>query len=66
MAKRLGLDEVREALSCPVASLRTPFKKDGAIDYEGIRRYIDRSIAGGAKTTQLEEFLGQIGVSISE
>ena len=34
----------------PLASINTPFGSDGAIDYDGLRRFVDAAIAGGART----------------
>ena len=42
--------EIRESLSCPVASVRTPFNKDGSIDFDGLRSYVEFSIAAGSRT----------------
>lgn len=38
----------KKSLTGPVISLRTPFNKDGSIDYDGVRKQIDFSIDGGA------------------
>lgn len=46
-------EEVREALTGPVPSIRTPFKKDGDIDYMSLQNMIDFQITAGAKTTML-------------
>jgi 4-hydroxy-tetrahydrodipicolinate synthase len=43
-------EEVREALTCPIASVPTLFLRDGSIDFDGVRNYIDFTIAGGTKT----------------
>jgi len=45
----LSKDQVRDALTGPVASLSTPFCRDGSIDFDGIRNYLDFVIAGGSK-----------------
>ena len=34
----------------PLCSINTPFREDGAIDYDGLRRFVDAAIAGGART----------------
>ena len=34
----------------PLCSINTPFRSDGAIDYDGLRRFVDAAIAGGART----------------
>lgn len=46
-------DETRNALTGPVPSVRTPFNKDGSIDYDSLRGMIDFDIAAGAKTIML-------------
>ena len=43
-------EKVREALTGPIMSLRTPFKKNGEIDYRGVGNLIDFTIDGGTKT----------------
>ena len=45
--------QVREALTGPVSSLKTPFKRDGAIDYHGLRKLIDGNLDGGSKSSLL-------------
>ena len=44
---------VRQSLTGPVSSVRTPFLRDGAIDYDGLRRAIDFNIAAGSRTMLL-------------
>ena len=34
----------------PLCSINTPFHQDGAIDYDGLRRFVDAAIDGGART----------------
>ncbi|MDO9464909.1 MAG: dihydrodipicolinate synthase family protein [bacterium] len=46
-------DEIRQALTGPFASLRTPFCKDGSIDFGALRNYIDFCISAGSKTLML-------------
>ena len=46
-------EQVREALTGPIASIPTLFHRDGSIDLDGIRRCIDFTIAGGTKTVLL-------------
>lgn len=41
---------VRAALTGPIASLRVPFTRDGAIDFRGMRKSIDFDIAAGSGT----------------
>jgi 4-hydroxy-tetrahydrodipicolinate synthase len=40
-------------LQGPIPSIRTPFKADGDIDFESLRRLVDFCIAAGAKTIML-------------
>ena len=49
----ISREEVRAALTGPFPSLKVPFRRDGGIDYDGLRNVIDRAIAGGAKTALL-------------
>ena len=46
-------DEMRERLTGPIPSLKTPFNRDGSIDFPGLRRLIDVNLAAGAKTLML-------------
>ncbi len=46
----MDIDRFRHHLSGPVASINTPFLKDDGIDYEGLRRFVDFCIEGGAGT----------------
>lgn len=46
-------EEIRKALTGPVPSIRTPFKKDGDIDYDSLRNMIDFYISAGSKTIML-------------
>lgn len=34
----------------PLSSINTPFRRDGTVDYDGLRRFVDASIDGGART----------------
>jgi len=43
-------DRVRQALTGPVASVPTPFLRDGSIDFAGLRRFVDFVIAAGTKS----------------
>ena len=45
--------EIRELLTCPVASTPTVFNRDGSIDFDGLRNFIDFAIAGGTTTILL-------------
>lgn len=47
------IDQVREAFTGPIASTRTPFQRDGSIDYDGLRSLIDFNIAAGSKAVVL-------------
>jgi dihydrodipicolinate synthase/N-acetylneuraminate lyase len=46
-------EAIREALTCPIASVPTLFLRDGSIDRDGVRNFIDFTIAGGSKTMLL-------------
>ena len=46
-------DEVRAHLTGPISSIRTPFKQDGNVDYDGLRNVIDFDLAAGSKTVLL-------------
>jgi 4-hydroxy-tetrahydrodipicolinate synthase len=46
-------DRVREALTGPISSIRTPFKKDGTVDFDGLRNTLDFNIEAGSKTMLL-------------
>jgi len=48
--KKINKSEIREFLSCPVASIRTPFNKDGSVDFDSLRKYVEFSITAGSKT----------------
>jgi 4-hydroxy-tetrahydrodipicolinate synthase len=39
---------IQQALSGPIASIRTPFSRDGSIDYESLRRIVDFDIEAGS------------------
>ncbi len=49
----MSKEEMREALTGPVASVSTPFNRDGSLDFDGLRDFIDFVIAGGTKTVLL-------------
>lgn len=49
----MKLDEAFGYLQGPIPSIRTPFKADGAVDYDGLRTLVDFCIAGGAKSLML-------------
>ena len=53
MSDRISHEEVRESLTGPLASLRVPFNRDGAIDYDGLANLIDRIMNAGSKTVLL-------------
>ncbi len=46
----MDVDRFRHHLTGPVASINTPFLRDGGIDYEGLRRFVDFCIEAGAGT----------------
>ena len=43
-------DEVRAHLTGPVSSVVMPFNKDGSVDDDGLRNFVDASIAGGSRS----------------
>ena len=49
----MNYEKIRQALTGPVPSISTPFKKDGDIDCNGLRNMVDFDIAAGAKTIML-------------
>ncbi len=51
--EKIGHKEVRRALTGPVPSISTPFKKDGSIDYNSLCNLIDFLIDAGSKTIML-------------
>lgn len=44
---------MRARLSGPMPSLKTPFRRDGSIDFNGLRNLIDCNLAAGAKALML-------------
>jgi len=46
-------NHAREKLTGPVPSIRTPFLRNGDVDYDGLRNLIDFVIGAGAKTVML-------------
>ena len=50
---KINLTKVRAALTGPIASIRTPFNRDGSIDFNGVRRMIDFNIKSGCKVSLL-------------
>ena len=53
MKNKMTRDEIRAALTGPSGSVRTPFHRDGSVDYNGLRNVIDFNINGGSKTVLL-------------
>jgi 4-hydroxy-tetrahydrodipicolinate synthase len=49
----ISREEVREKLTGPIASLTTPFTRDGEIDYPGLRKLIDGNLEGGSRSALL-------------
>lgn len=45
--------ELHAALSTPIPSVKIPFLKDGAIDFDGLNNFVDRVIENGARTLML-------------
>jgi 4-hydroxy-tetrahydrodipicolinate synthase len=46
-------DDIRAALTGPLDTIRTPFNRDGSIDYGAMRGMIDFMIDAGCRTTML-------------
>ena len=53
MPKYTSRDDIRQALSGPIASMRIPFARDGEIDYASLRNSIDFDVSAGTKTLLL-------------
>jgi len=51
--KPLDREEIRHHLTGPIASVHTPFTKDGSIDFKSLARLIDFTIEAGSKTVLL-------------
>jgi len=49
----LTIDRLRAALTGPVASIRTPFTRDGAVDFDGVRSVIDFNLQAESKVALL-------------
>lgn len=49
----LDAQAVREALTGPVTSVFTPFCRDGAIDFDALRNYVDFVVAAGSRSVIL-------------
>ena len=49
----MTVDDVRRSLTGPLASLRTPFNRDGSIDYPGLHRQMDLAVEAGCGTSLL-------------
>lgn len=45
--------EIRQQMTGPIPSLKTPFCEDGSVDFDGLRRLIDFNLSAGAKTLML-------------
>ncbi len=53
MQNRKSREEIRYHLTGPNATIRTPFLRDGSIDYNGLRQLIDFIIAAGSRSVIL-------------
>lgn len=49
MGSRFTPQEIRQKLTGPIASIRTPFNCDGSLDLTGLRRMVDFSISAGSE-----------------
>ncbi len=45
--------EIRAHLTGPIDSVRTPFQRDGSVDFDGLRNVIEFDLAAGSKTILL-------------
>jgi len=45
----MNREDIQQAFAGPIASIRTPFNRDGGIDYAGLRRCVDFDIQAGSK-----------------
>jgi dihydrodipicolinate synthase/N-acetylneuraminate lyase len=45
--------ELQNALANPIPSIRTPFRKDGGIDFDGVESYVERCLTNGAMALML-------------
>ena len=48
--KMMNREEFRYHVSGPICSINTPFCRDGSIDFDGLRNFVDHAITGGART----------------
>jgi len=53
MSGRLTTAEVKAKLTGPIPSVKTPFNRDGSIDYAGLEKWIEFNLGAGAKTLLL-------------
>jgi dihydrodipicolinate synthase/N-acetylneuraminate lyase len=49
MNQRVSREQVREALTGPVTSVKIPFQRDGGIDFIGLRAYVEFVLAAGSR-----------------
>ena len=49
----VDLAQIRAHLSGPIGSVRTLFRQDGEIDFDGVRGYVDYLVAAGSRTVLL-------------
>jgi len=45
--------DLQQSLASPIPSIRTPFTRDGEIDVDALRKYVERCISNGAKALML-------------
>jgi 4-hydroxy-tetrahydrodipicolinate synthase len=45
--------KLHEALSSPIPSILTPFRRDGSIDFDGLENFVERCLENGARTLML-------------
>jgi 4-hydroxy-tetrahydrodipicolinate synthase len=55
MKSKLTKDEVRQRLTGPIPSVKTPFNEDGSIDYEGLHNQIEFQLGAKCRTILLTD-----------
>src|SRR5688572_9724458 len=49
----MNRSEAKEIFSGPIPSVRTPFRRDGEIDFAGLRNVVDACVSSGARAIML-------------
>jgi 4-hydroxy-tetrahydrodipicolinate synthase len=53
MKAKRNLEDIRYHLTGPIPSVKTPFNRDGSIDFSGLRKWVDFAIEAGSRTMLL-------------